>query len=236
MPNVVRTVGRSAMIEQYHQQCREEEYQPLGRSTLYRILKVREASQRKSLQGLDNTAASRIVDELEQCGTRHEWFEESRDKLKEAKRYLKSSYCARCRDVMENLCADHCREHALSDTQCVEFTSPCTHAHAGLCGNCNLLRNTMSSILSEVRESNDVQFYSTDQQEDLLYDVVQAQNSILQWKAHILSAANQDRAKTDAVRSLQCDTILVVMDWAMKFTQMKYREKQSVWFGKRGMN
>ena len=94
----------------------------------------------------------------------------------------------------------------------------------------------MNSILSEVRESHDVQFYSTDQQDDLLYDVVQAQNSILQWKAHILRAANQDRAKTDALLSLQCDTNLVVMDWAMKFTQMKYREKQSEWFGKRGMN
>ena len=245
MPNVVRTVGRSTMIEQYHQRCREDEFQPLGRSTLYRILKVREASQRKSLQGLDNTAASgaegfdtlsRIVDELEQYGTRHEWCEESRDKLNEAKRYLKSSYCAHCRDNMENLCADHCIEHALSDTQCVEFTSPCTHAHAEQCENCDLLRNTMGSILSEIRESHDVQFYSTDQHEDLLYDAVQAQNSILQWKAHILSAANQDRAKTDAVKSLQCDTILVVMDWAMKFTQMKYREKQSEWFGKRGMN
>ena len=78
----------------------------------------------------------------------------------------------------------------------------------------------MGSILSEIRESHDVQFYSTDQHEDLLYDAVQA---------HILRAANQDRAKTDAVKSLQCDTILVVMDWAMKFTHMK-------WFGKRGMN
>lgn len=38
------------------------------------------------------------------------------------------------------------------------------------------------------------------------------------------------------MKSLQCDTILVVMDWVMKFTQMKYREKQSEWFGKRGMN
>ena len=85
----------------------------------------------------------------------------------------------------------------------------------------------MNSILSEVRESHDVQFYSTDQQEDLLYDAVQAQTSILQWKAHILRAANQDLAKTDALLSLQCDTNLVVMDWAMKFTQMKYREKQS---------
>ena len=83
---------------------------------MYRKLKVREASQRKSRQGLDNTVASvadgfdtlsRIVDELEQYGTRHEWCEESRDKLKEATRYLKSSYCAHCRDDMENLCADH---------------------------------------------------------------------------------------------------------------------------------
>ena len=82
MPNVVRTVGRSTMIEQYHHWCREEDYQPLGRSTLYRILKVREASQRKSLQGLDNTASSgaegfdtlnKIVDDLEQCGARHKW-------------------------------------------------------------------------------------------------------------------------------------------------------------------
>ena len=173
MPNVVRTVGRSTMIKQYYQRCREEEYQPLGKSTLYRIYKVREASQRKSLLGLDNTAASgaegfdtlsRIVDELEQCGTRHEWCEESRDKLKEAKRCLKSSYCAHCRDDTENLCSDHCREYALGDTQCVEFTSPCADAQAEQCENCDLLRNTMSSILSEVGESHDIQFYSIDQQ------------------------------------------------------------------------
>ena len=34
-----------------------EKCEPLSRSTLFRILEVREASQRKSLQGLDNTAA-----------------------------------------------------------------------------------------------------------------------------------------------------------------------------------
>ena len=137
---------------------------------------------------------------------------------------------------MENLCADHCREHALSDTQCVEFTSPCTHAHAERCENCDLLRNTMSSILSEVRESQDVQFYSTNQQEGPRVRCCTSTKQHFQWKAHILRAANLDRAKTDAVKSVQCDTILVMMDWAMKFTQMKYREKQSEWFGQRGMN
>ena len=57
MPNVVRTVTRSTMISQYVQFCREENVEPLSRSTLFKILEVREASQRKSLQGLDNTAA-----------------------------------------------------------------------------------------------------------------------------------------------------------------------------------
>lgn len=245
MPNVVRTVGRSTMIEQYHQWCREEDYQPLGRSTLYRILKVREASQRKSLQGLDNTASSgaegfdtlnKIVDDLEQCGARHKWCEGSRDNLKGAKRYLKTSYRAHCREDSDNLCAEHCREHALSDTQCLEFKTSCTHDHMELCESCDSLRNTLGSVLSEIKGSQDVQFYSRDQQEDMLYDAAQAQDMVLQWKAHILRAENQDRAKTDAVNCLQSDTILIVMDWAMKFIQMKYREKQSEWYGKRGMN
>ena len=45
------------MISQYMQFCQEEKCEPLSRSTLFRILEVRQASQRKSLQGLDNTAA-----------------------------------------------------------------------------------------------------------------------------------------------------------------------------------
>ena len=73
-PNVMRTVTRSTIISQYTQFCQEEKCEPLSRSTLFRILEVREASQRKSLQGLDNTAADgsagfqmveMIVDNLE---------------------------------------------------------------------------------------------------------------------------------------------------------------------------
>lgn len=54
---------------------------------------------------------------------------------------------------------------------------------------------------------------------------------VLQWKAHILWAENQDQAKQNALKSLQSDSILVVMDWAMKFNQMRYREKQAEWYG-----
>ena len=58
MPNVVRTVTRSTMIEQYFKHCSDSNFEPFGRSTLFKILNVRESSQRKSLQGLNNIAAS----------------------------------------------------------------------------------------------------------------------------------------------------------------------------------
>ena len=44
MPNVIRKVTRSTMVKQYLQFCEEEQFEPLSRSTLFRILEVREAS------------------------------------------------------------------------------------------------------------------------------------------------------------------------------------------------
>ena len=61
MPKVVRAMTRSTMVSQYIQFCQEEKCEPLSRSTLFKILEVREASERKSLQGLDNTVADGSV-------------------------------------------------------------------------------------------------------------------------------------------------------------------------------
>ncbi|KAK3715349.1 hypothetical protein QZH41_010171, partial [Actinostola sp. cb2023] len=243
MPNVVRTVGRSTMIEQYLKQCGEEGFGSLGRSTLFRILKVREASQRKSLKGLDNIAASgadvfdtlhKITDDVEQMGARPEWCEDTHNKLKEGKRYLKTDYRAHSRDT-NSPCPDHCRRYALSDTYDNTFKTSCEHDHHLQCDRCESLKSTMKKILTEI-ESQDISFYSREQQQDLLHDAGQARDMVFQWKAHLIRAENQDQAKRNLLKSLQSDTILVVLDWAMKFTQMKYREKQCEWFGKRGMN
>ena len=59
---------------------------------------------------------------------------------------------------------------------------------------------------------------------------------VLQWNAHVLRAENQDQAKQNSLKSLQSDSIPVLMDWAMKFNQMRYREKQAEWYGKRGIS
>ena len=81
-----------------------------------------------------------------------------------------------------------------------------------------------------------IAFYSNDHQEDILYDFVKAKHSILDWKAHILRSCNQGKAKQDLLQNLTTSKAIIVMDWATKFQQMKFREKQSEWFGKRGLS
>ena len=105
MPNVIRTVTRSTMIMQYLQHCKEESFEPASRSTLCRILEVREASQQKSLSGLDNIAAEgvasferllSILEELNQAGANKRRVTELAKKLNDGKRYLKMEFKVNC--------------------------------------------------------------------------------------------------------------------------------------------
>jgi hypothetical protein len=82
MPNVVRTVAKCTIINQYLEYCEETSFQPISRSSTWSVLEVQEASQQKSLRGLDNTAADgadafetlqRISDELEAVGATKDW-------------------------------------------------------------------------------------------------------------------------------------------------------------------
>ena len=92
----------------------------------------------------------------------------------------------------------------------------------------------MNACLREIEESIDsANFYSKEQKEDLLYDFEKAVSSIKEWKAHIMRSANQERAKQDIMDVLDSGSVLILMDWAMKFLQLRYREKQSEWYGKR---
>ena len=116
MSNVVRTVARSTTINQYFEFCKA-----LSRSTLFKILDVREASQRKSLQGLDNIAAdgaagfqtvARIIDDFEKGGGNKQWRNDSKRRLRDSKQYLKTDYPVHCKPD-ESTCADHCRKFYL---------------------------------------------------------------------------------------------------------------------------
>ena len=243
MPNVVRTVTRSTMICQYLEFCKEQNVDHLSRSTLYRILDVREASQRKSLQGLDNIASDgasgfesleNIIQELESIGVPKEWADTKKRALKEGKRYLKTDYVINCQET-DNTCADHCGNFALSDPLDKDLQKKRSHCHLSSCTNCENLKETLEDIKKFIT-SFSTNMYSKEQQEDLLYDYYNARAQVEQWKANILRSQNQDKAKHDIVDGLDNNSVFILCDWAMKFLQVKYREKQTDWFGKRGLN
>ena len=58
------------------------------------------------------------------------------------------------------------------------------------------------------------------------------------WKAHSVRSVNQEAAKQDQLKMIAYnqELALLVMDWAMKFNQLRYREKQSDWYGKSGLS
>jgi hypothetical protein len=71
---------------------------------------------------------------------------------------------------------------------------------------------------------------------ELLKDIEIAECSILSWKQHLIRSVNQDRCRQDLLQNLKNDEVLIIMDWAMKFLPLSFREKQSEWFGQKGLN
>ena len=102
------------------------------------------------------------------------------------------------------------------------------------CGNCESLKRVVEEVKDAIPE------YTTqlgkDQANDLQYEATGAASKIFEWKAHVLRAQNQDQVKRQILNSLEEDEAFIVVDWAMKFTAMKFREKQAEWFAKRGIN
>ena len=187
--------------------------------------------------GLDNIAAEGvasfewllgILEELNQAGADKRRVRELAKRLNDGKRYLKTEFKVNC-SAEESECPDHCRKFALSDPVDPCFNHQCLHSHNMLCEQCEQLKATLDEMEESIKKHSS-HLYSQEQKHDLLYDFERSKNGIFLWKSHALRSVNQKSAKQEALQS-----VLVVNDGAMKFFQMKYREKQSEWFAKRGL-
>lgn len=149
---------------------------------------------------------------------------------------MKTGYRVHCKPETATY-PDHCRSFALSDEQDTDFQESCTHEHSKTCDDCWNLRNVLDEVKNQISGSS-WNPYSNEQRDDLMYDFMQARTDILQWKAHILRSVNQEAAKQDQLGMIPNNATyaLIVMDWAMKFLQLKYREKQSDSYGNKGLS
>ena len=46
--------------------------------------------------------------------------------------------------------------------------------------------------------------------------------------------AHQEAAKTNILDEMKPTQVLVIMDWAMKYLPVRFRETQAEWYGKKG--
>ncbi len=103
VPNVVRLLIPSRLVDQYFQFSKESGFShPLGRSTLLKILSEScSASVRRCMQGLDNYLAegakafddlSSVVERLSEVGLERNSLVRLKESLKEGKQYLKGDY------------------------------------------------------------------------------------------------------------------------------------------------
>ena len=167
-------------------------------------------------------------------GVDDNWSKAVKKTLLDGKRYLKTQYRNHCHEP-ESSCPDHCLKLGLSDPKNADFNETCAHEHTTRCNQCNNISTCINKIEQAIKHES-LTFYCKEQQKDIPYDFEQAVRAINQWKAHVMRKTNQERAKQDVLAKLDSSSRLVVMDWAMKFLQLRYREKQSDWYGKRGLS
>lgn len=237
MPNAIRTVIPTRIISQYKSYCESINFEPASESTLWRVLHVCPASHQKSLQGLDyfSTEGGNAFDTLKDIvttltnkGLNDRKSKDIHQELKDGKFYLKTDFKAHIADQDE--CPDHCCSYALSDIKDSAFSAECNHEHTLQCNRCYQLDCVLDQMKQEISAAN----VPEDERQRLDYDFDSARTDILAWKAHILRTYKQEAAKYDILRTLDDRSVLLVMDWAMKYLPTRFREKMTDFYGKRG--
>lgn len=75
-----------------------------------------------------------------------------------------------------------------------------------------------------------------EEKEEFIRDLESSKFSIELWKTHILKTVNQDEAKNTILETLDTESVLIIIDWAMKFLPALYREKMTDFFGQKGLS
>lgn len=143
--------------------------------------------------------------------------------------YLKTDF--KLHIQQSDKCADHCLNWSLSDPKDVNFQNTCDQIHCLQCDRCQLLKDVHLKLCNIVDIMND-----GDDKQEFLKLIEDAMMVIFDWKSHMVRTVNQDQFRLNTIEHLETDKALLVMDWAMKFLPLKYREKQTDWFGQRGKN
>ena len=93
------------------------------------------------------------------------------------------------------------------------------------CPSCSELDEVLSNVMNMI---NSPKLTLTDeQQSQVTVDATHAVETIANWKAHMLRTVNKKQAKQETLGALNDQSVLIIMDWAMKYLPQRYREQIS---------
>lgn len=232
VPHAIVVARFNHVISYYLQFCTNDSFEPLSESSLNKILKQMNPSQRKSLAGLDDTTADGLNGFKTLANTVSNFVGRKKhylDRLEQAKKYLKIVYPQNCQD--HSAYQTHCMSLALSDPsvsnlQRILHVPHCSNGHSGTCNSCSDLHDLLNELTALGKELSD----------DVIYDVGIAKENILKWQHHIIRHVQQNKAKVNVLDLINEGTCLWIRDYCQKVLPMQFHESQCSYFGKKGMS
>ena len=104
-----------------------------------------------------------------------------------------------------------------------DHVSTCDRSHVDTCDRCVRLASVVNEIEDALKEAECM----NDTREELVFVASQAKQHIQSWKSHLLRSTNQDDCRLDIIKELDETSVLLVLDWAMKYLPRKFRESQT---------
>lgn len=138
--------------------------------------------------------------------------------LQNSRNYLKSDY--KVHISMDSSVPDHCSTFALSDSIHNFWKRSCEHEHDLECDRCQILKSTLNKIHIAIEKYH----RNNGMADRMLHRLKRHVECIEQWKSHLLRSVHQDLSRIDVLNNLDNETVMIYVDWAMKWLPMKYRE------------
>ncbi|CAM2703987.1 unnamed protein product [Rotaria socialis] len=145
-----------------------------------------------------------------------------------AEQYQKVINSDRCSNKSD--CITDCTTFGLSDPKCPEHQSKCTQAHTSDCPNCINISRTLDVIGEMIKKISNEEF-----KRESKYDFDNSSEHIIEWSRHNIRSARGNEAKNQTIAQMGDDEAFCTFDWGQKILPQEFREKQSIYFGKKGM-
>ena len=220
--NAILTMKYSHTIAFYKEICQEINYSPMSDTSLWRVVRGINPSQRKALASLDDFTAAGMNGFRVLLGIAENWkYQDIAKSLHNGKRYLKSKYPAKCSE--DSTFSSHSNAFLLSDTKDSDLSQPSQVIHDENCPDFVELISVINQVRDLVLESKD---------EDLLYDFNVAATYVKAYIKHQIRDVQQKLAKINVFELPGESTAFWLKDYYQKIRPANYQKE---YLDKKGM-